>query len=167
MSDEGVTAPAARRWHILGFALLAAIGLYAVVVSVRLGLFRQGSPGVGLFPFLTAASMTAFALVSFVDAWRAPAEAAVEAADADRRRKVWRVGAYLAGLVFYALALDPLGFIVATILTVVFIVRYAERYPWRMTITLAVGTAAVCQVLFVIWLGAQLPTGYVWESLGL
>jgi putative tricarboxylic transport membrane protein len=165
MDDEGATAPAARRWHVVGFALLSAIGVYAVVVSLRLGLFRQGSPGEGLFPFLTAAAMTTFGLVSLFEAWRMPVDPAIADDDPDAIGRFWRVGSYLAGLVFYAVTLDPLGFIVATIVTVVFIVRYAERYGWRTTVALAVGTAVACHILFVTWLGALLPTGYVWDGL--
>ena len=74
-----------------------------------------------------------------------------------------RVGAYLVGLVFYATTLDALGFIVSTIVVVLFILRFAEGYSWRTTLVLAIGTAATCQVLFVRWLGAILPTGFLWD----
>ncbi len=76
-----------------------------------------------------------------------------------------RVAAYLGALVFYALALELLGFIVATSITVVFILRFAEHYPWRATAALAAGTVIGCQMLFVFWLGAVLPTGTLWADL--
>ena len=57
------------------------------------------------------------------------------------------------------------GFIISTIVTVVFILRFAERYAWTTTIALAVGTAAGCHLLFVYWLQAILPTGYLWDNL--
>jgi hypothetical protein len=34
-------------------AVLAGVGLVALAISLRLGLWRQSSPGEGLFPFLT------------------------------------------------------------------------------------------------------------------
>jgi hypothetical protein len=165
MSDERATGLAARSWHVLGFALLTATGIYAGIVSLRLGLWRQGSPGEGLFPFITAFSMTVFSLLGLAGARRARESAPPEARRATRQGAVLRIGAYLVGLVFYAATLDALGFIVSTIIAVVFIVRFAERYAWLPTLVLAAGTVATCQILFVTWLGAILPTGFVWDAL--
>ena len=76
-----------------------------------------------------------------------------------------RLGAYLAALIFYAAVLDALGFIVSTVLVVVFILRIAEGYGWRTTLAVAAGTAAGCHVLFVYWLGAILPAGFLWDRM--
>jgi putative tricarboxylic transport membrane protein len=161
--EDGSSPPAvAKRWHVLGFVLLVAAGAYAVAVALRLGLWRQNSPGEGLFPFLAAVSMTVFGLVGLAGVLRGQ-EASGQAAAADLRGTLLRVGAYLVGLVVYAGALDAFGFIVSTIVVVVFILRFAEGYSWRTTLALAVGTAAGCHVLFVRWLGAILPTGYLWD----
>lgn len=163
MSEEGAAAPAAPRWQVLGFVLLTAMGGYAVAVSLRLGLWRQGSPGEGLFPFITAVTMMTFSLIGLVGALRAVPRP--EATGAELRDAPLRIGVYVAGLVFYAAALDALGFIVSTIVAVVFILRCAERYSWLTAFALAAGTAAGCQVLFVTWLGAILPTGFLWDAL--
>lgn len=162
MEDGSSPPTVAKRWHVLGFVLLVAAGVYAVAVSLRLGLWRQNSPGEGLFPFLAAGSLTVFGLIGLAGVLRAP-ETPSGAGTDDLRGTLLRVGAYLVGLVFYAGALDALGFIVSTILAVLFIMRFAERYAWRTTLALAVGTAAACHVLFVRWLGAILPTGYLWD----
>ncbi len=76
-----------------------------------------------------------------------------------------RVAAYLGALVFYAGTLEVLGFIVATAIAITFILRFAERYSWRATLGLTLGTIVGCQVLFVLWLGAMLPTGTLWANL--
>ena len=144
--------------------MFTVAGLYAVGVALKLGLWRQNSPGEGLFPFITAVAMTAFAVTGLASAWRMPRTART-ASRGDLTQTLIRVAAYIFGLLFYALALNPLGFIVSTIVTVVFILRFAERYSWTVTLALAVGTAAGCQILFVIWLGAILPFGTLWESL--
>ncbi len=163
--DNGEPQPAvARRWHVLGFVLLTGAGLYAVVVSLKLGLWRQNSPGEGLFPFITALAMTVFGVTSLAGLLRASAATAAPAAGDARGSAYLRVGLYLAGLVFYAGLLDALGFIVSTVLAVIFILRFAERYGWGMSALIAIGTAATCQLLFVRWLGAILPTGFVWDK---
>lgn len=164
--DNGEPQPAvARRWHVLGFALLTGAGFYAVVVSLTLGLWRQNSPGEGLFPFITALAMTVFGLASLASLVRAQGATAAHAAnDGARGSAFQRVGLYLAGLVLYAGLLDAFGFILSTVLAVTFILRFAERYAWGMSALIAIGTAATCQVLFVRWLGAILPTGFVWDK---
>ena len=58
------------------------------------------------------------------------------------------MGFYVAVLLFYALTLQSLGFIVATIVSVAAILRFAERYSWVATLAIAIGAAAACHVLF-------------------
>jgi energy-converting hydrogenase Eha subunit E len=166
VEESGQPAAIARKWHVLGFVLLAGAGAYAVAVSLELGLWRQKSPGEGLFPFITAVAVTIFSLVGLAGTLRT--HDTPSRADPDKgemRATLWRVGAYLVGLVFYALALDALGFIASTIIVVVFILRLAEQYSWRTTLVLAFGATAGCQLLFVRWLGASLPAGYLWDML--
>jgi Tripartite tricarboxylate transporter TctB family len=152
-----VASPRAR---LIGHAVLAAIALVALVISLRLGLWRQNSPGEGLFPFLTALAMLTFSAAGLARDWLALKGAQGHAAG-DRSGLI-RVAAYLGALIFYAASLEFLGFIVASAVTLVFILRFAERYSWLATLALTAGTVIGCQVLFVLWLGAILPAGTLW-----
>jgi Tripartite tricarboxylate transporter TctB family len=163
-TSDPVTTTVGRPWHILGFVLLTAAGAYAIGVALSLGLWRQNSPGEGLFPFIAATFVTVFSLGCLVGTWRARAMPAGPA-DTALRATLLRVGAYLAGLIVYAATLDALGFSVATVLVVTFILRVAEGYPWRTTLVLSIGAAVICHILFVRWLGAILPTGYLWDGI--
>ena len=159
-SADSTDAPASRAARLAGFAVLGALGLYALYVAVNLGLWRGRSPGEGLFPFITAAGMIAFSASGIALALRAPREQSIEPAE---RPHIVRMGFYVAVLLFYALTLQSLGFIVATIVSVAAILRFAERYSWVATLIIAIGAAAACHVLFGVWLGAILPTGTLWE----
>ena len=161
MSDESTPAPpASRSARLIGFAVLGALGVYALIVAINLGLWRGRSPGEGLFPFITAAGMIVFSITGAAIALRQPRDATQEAPE---RTQFWRMGFYVAALLFYALTLESLGFIVATIVSVAAILRFAERYSWVVTLVIAIGAAAACHVLFGLWLGAILPTGTLWE----
>jgi hypothetical protein len=162
MSDDGAASPpASRTGRLVGFAVLGAIGLYALYVALTLGLWRGRSPGEGLFPFITAAGMLAFSVIGIVTAL---ADRRDEPAQAESGQ-LWRMGAYVAALLFYALTLEHLGFIAATIISTAAILRFAERYSWAMTLAIAAGAAAACHLVFGIWLGAMLPVGTLWERL--
>jgi hypothetical protein len=160
VSKQGRGAPAWDR--LAGHGVLAAVGVVALVISLRLGTWRQGSPGEGLFPFLTALAMVVFGAAGLAHDWMRRERAQVPARSS--RAGLARVAAYLGALIFYAASLELLGFIAATSITVIFILRFAERYSWPATLALTAGTVIGCQVLFVLWLGAVLPTGTLWAD---
>ncbi len=161
--SEQTPAPASPRGRLIGHAVLLAAGVVAFAISLRLGVWRQSSPGEGLFPFLCALAMMVFSAAGLVQDWIKLKAAPIHAAG-DRSGLI-RVAAYLGALVFYAATLEFLGFIVATAIAITFILRFAERYSWRATLALTAATILGCQVLFVLWLGAILPTGALWENL--
>ena len=142
--------------------MLAGIGLVALAISLRLGLWRQSSPGEGLFPFLTALAMVAFSVAGLVRDWMK--RAAAPARTVRDRTGLIRVGAYLGALVLYAVSLEFLGFIVATAVTITFILP-SRALSRAASLALTSGTVVGCQVLFELWLGAMLPTGTLWADL--
>lgn len=163
MTDSVDSPPATRTARLIGFMIVGAVGLYALTVAIELGLWRGRSPGEGLFPFITAFGMIAFSAAGIVIT---RADNRPEVAESTDWGRLWRMGAYVAALLFYALTLESLGFIVATIISVAAILRFAERYSWLATLAIAAGAAAACHVLFGLWLGAILPTGTLWERFG-
>ncbi len=167
MDEAGQTRVAERKWHLLGFLLIGAAGLYAVVNSLALGLWRQNSPGEGLFPFIAATAVTTFSALGLAAVLLRTGDDPLQSGETEGglRSTILRVAAYLAGLIFYAVVLDALGFIVSTVLVVVFILKIAEGYGWLATVALAVGTSAACHILFVTALGALLPTGHLWDRM--
>src|SRR5262245_11661674 len=113
MSNEPTDAPVARRWHIAGMLLLTALGIYAVAVALKLGLWRQNSPGDGRLPVIAAWSMTAFTVIVLVSAISMEDRPITEGA-ADSGAKLNHAAAHLLSLVYYSVALDPLGFEAST-----------------------------------------------------
>ena len=167
MDEGGQTRVAARKWQVLGFVLIGAAGVYAVANSLVLGLWRQNSPGEGLFPFIAAMAVTAFSALGLAAALLRTGDDSLRSAETEGglRSALLRVAAYLAALIFYAAVLDALGFITSTILVVVFILKIAEGYGWLATVALAAGTSVACHALFVTALGALLPTGHLWDRM--
>jgi putative tricarboxylic transport membrane protein len=136
------------------------LGLGAVLLAVPLGLASWGfglgsprSPGPGFWPILVTLSIAGLgaALVLRPDRdLRAPSSA-------DSR---WpSLGLALATLGFFVLALEPLGYPMATGLLLLVQWRWVEGRPWRMSLLMAFAAAAVSFVLFRFLLRVPLPAG--------
>ena len=79
-------------------------------------------------------------------------------ADAGGFRKV---GLTAGALVAFAFLLAPLGFPLATLASVVFLLRAIEPQRWGLTLTLSIATMVLCVLMFQVWLQVQFPEGPV------
>jgi hypothetical protein len=69
------------------------------------------------------------------------------------------VAGTLASLLVYALVLERLGFLVATIGLLLFFFRVLQRQSWLVAVTGSVATSLAAYLVFRIWLGVNLPGG--------
>jgi putative tricarboxylic transport membrane protein len=134
---------------LLLFAVLAA------VESVRLlplGIVRN--PGPGFFPWWVSLALGLLALVllghSLVPG---------QATRADSEGRFLRVAGVLAVLAVYALALEFVGYPIATFALVLFMLRVTEPHRWPVALGMAVLAAGGSYVLFAVWLAVPLPAG--------
>jgi putative tricarboxylic transport membrane protein len=65
----------------------------------------------------------------------------------------------LASLAFYVIALEPLGYLIATVLLLLVQLRWVEDRPWRSSLTIAAVSSAVSLVIFRTLLKVPLPLG--------
>jgi putative tricarboxylic transport membrane protein len=68
-----------------------------------------------------------------------------------------RVAVVFAALALYVIALPFLGFLFATALFVLFLLRALGRYSWTRTLILTGSIAGGCALVFERWLGMPLP----------
>ena len=155
----------ARRWHVCGLLLLTAAGIGALIEAWRLGLWRQNSPGEGLFPFLAAVAVTGLALFGLVSAARMAEPSRAASSTDEQGATIKRIAWYLIGLGFYVGAIEPLGIAVSTVLVVALILRFAERHSVLESLGIAIATAVGCELIVALWPGAGLPRGWLWDRL--
>ena len=129
--------------------VLAALGVLALVEAVRI---RDAWSGARLMPVVVGAALVILGGAHVVS----PVVAAVEWPDAPGWR---RVGLVLGGLILYVIAMPWLGFLLATALFVLLVVRALGQYTWTMTLVLTAAVAAGSWVVFKHWLGMPLPSG--------
>jgi putative tricarboxylic transport membrane protein len=140
----------------LAAAVLLAFGLAGALEAGRLAIGDPAHPGPGFFPFWLALLLCLVAVALFLRASPAPvAPGPAAPAPAARGKAVMA----LATSVVYAFALEPLGFLLTTLLFLVVLLRAVERRSWLSTVTVAAATAVASHVVFKVWLDIQLPAG--------
>ena len=137
-----------RRIPLVCGAFLVALGAVALVETFRL---RDGWLGARLMPAVVGASLVILGLAhravpAVAPEWPGPAGGA-------------RVVGVLALLTAYVVALPWLGFLPATALLVLPLVRALGGWSWPLTLVTTAAIAVACHVVFKHWLGMPLPPG--------
>lgn len=135
------------------------IGLVIAFFSLKYGLGSLSSPGPGFLPFLTGLTIIGLSLTVFLQQ--------IKKKGRERTRDLWTrahwpsVLMVLGALVLYTLLFNFLGFILDTFLLIAFLLRIMEPMGWPKVLFGAVCAAGGSYVVFQLWLGAQLPKGFL------
>lgn len=131
-----------------------ALGAAAAAHAWQIGLAGPSGPESGLFPLIAGAIIAGAGLTLLLR----PASAA-RAPQWPRGSAMGRVAGVVAGIALMAVGVDYLGFVVASAVTMMVLLRTIERSSWIESISLAVGSVAVVVLLFGQVLGMPLPRG--------
>ena len=138
------------------------LGAGAVLLAVPVGLAAWGygvgsprSPGAGFWPLLIAATMAGLGLSLVLRPAHAPSTGMTSVS------RWGRFGVALGTLAFYAAALEPLGYLLATAVLLFVQFRWVESRSWRMSAWTAAVTALVTLLLFRTLLKVPLPVGVI------
>ena len=114
-------------------------------------------PQAGFFPKILALLLMLLALLSFIEprSFRESEQEATQISAAN-----WfRLGIILAGLAGFALLLERLGFLLASFLLMVSLLRAVEAQSWPRMILTGFLAAVISYLIFARLLGVALPTG--------
>ena len=153
---------------LIGSLFWIAFGIFFITGSLKAGLIRKGIPGPGFVPFISAIVLISLALSIFILSLRATKEGERDIEkDYFRPKKGSFAKSSIALLVLFAYGffLEYSGYLLTTLIFMLFATRLVEPPKWRTSFIVAVMTAVVSYILFVIVLGIQLPPG-VWEFKG-
>jgi putative tricarboxylic transport membrane protein len=145
----GNTSAAVRRTDLVCGGCLVALGALSLVEALRL---RDDWQGAKLVPALVGAVLVLLGVAHL----RARATEPPAWPDAVNAR---RVVVMFVVLVLYVAVLPWLGFLPATVLFVLVLVRSLGTYSWTRSIVVTMAIAAGTHVVFKHWLGMPLPAG--------
>lgn len=138
-----------RRTNLACGGVLVALGALALVEALRV---RDEWQGARLMPAVVGGLLL---LLGAAHPWARPVAHAEWPEPPGGRR----VGAVFAVLVLYVVALPWLGFLPATALFLLALLRALGAFSWVGAIALTVAIALGTHVVFRHWLGMPLPSG--------
>jgi len=133
----------------LGSLALAGAGGVGLASGYEYGLWDLGAPGPGFFPIVAGGALLLLALATLAER-EGPAEDGVF---------IRRLLGYVAGLVGFALAMEPLGALPAVAVLFVWLLGAVEGLSWRAVASTTVVATAGAWLLFDRLLNVPLPRG--------
>jgi putative tricarboxylic transport membrane protein len=141
-------------WFFLGWVL--------TYLSHRLGLGTLTNPGPGFLPFWCGLFLSGLSLVVFLRGKLDHQKGRSKALRALWAGMHWAKGVYvILALLIYTLAFTHIGFVLSTILLLLFLFKAIEPEKWTIAIGGAILASLVCFVVFSLWLDVQLPRGFI------
>jgi len=125
--------------------------------SYRLGLGTVYQPGPGFLFFWTGIVVALLALVVVVKSFMAGPEEAQERLFT--KGSVAKVVYVLLALFLYAVLIEPIGFIIVTLLLFLFLLGVIEKKGWLYTCLMSILVTGLAYLVFETALQSQLPKG--------
>jgi putative tricarboxylic transport membrane protein len=149
-----------KRRDIISSLFWMAMGIGISYGGYDLDLGSLRDPGSGFMFFWVGLFMIGLSLIIFIAAVR-------EKSTKGELKVFWteirwkKVVSVLAALFIYAYVLTPLGFIPTTILLLIFLFKAVDPQKWSWAILGAIVCTLAAYGLFQLWLGCQLPQGFL------
>ncbi len=138
---------------------LLILGVLIVVESLRLPIGTPQEPGAGFYPLLTGSAIAFLsALLLSARLLSRRGEKAIDAKSGGFPRLA-KLAVTIGGLLAYTFTLNSLGFLLATFLFMILMLKVIEPVRWRTVLTTAFLTAVGSYLLFEVFLQAQMPEG--------
>lgn len=139
-------------WIILGIVLF--------IGSIKLGLGTLHQPGSGFLPSLTGGSLVLLGLILilykiYIEQTKKKSEFIGISATKFGKKRVYSFVA----LCMYALLLETLGFIIATLLLLFFLFKIMNPRKWLNPILISFITVILSYLIFYSWLRINFPKG--------
>jgi putative tricarboxylic transport membrane protein len=134
--------------HLLTAGVPMALGAFAIVASLQLGVGTLTAPSAGMWPLVASVVLVLGSLAVLLS----PAE------DGDPFTSTSRhILVVLAALAVFVVLFVQFGFVLPAVLLLVFWLRWVSNESWTMTLLVAVGATGVLYVLFDVALGVPFP----------
>lgn len=163
MNESGGAGPSHRSVEAGVAIVIAAIGLIAIIGSLRVGVgWGAEGPQAGFFPFYIGLIVLISCAVNLVQLFAAANDGAVFA-NWSQLRQVMSV---VVPTAVYVTVIPYTGIYVASMLLIAVFMIWLGKYRWTVAIPVAIGVPIVTFMMFEIWFLVPLPKGPLEQLLG-
>jgi putative tricarboxylic transport membrane protein len=142
----------------------AALGVVVMLGSLQVGIgWGPEGPQAGFFPFYVGLIILLSSAINLVKAWN-EVEPEQRFASYSQLRSVLSV---VIPTAVYVVAMPYLGIYITSAILIGGFMRWLGRYPWRLTLAIAIGTPLLIYLAFEKWFLVPLPKGPIEDWLGL
>ncbi len=131
-----------------------------IIESYRLGLGRLHQPGPGSVFFCAGIFLGVLSLVTILRA-RGQKEAEQPGTSILGEQSKTKIVLVLIAVFLYAIFMEKLGFVLVTLLLLIFLLLFIERKGWFYSILASLLMTTGAYLIFEIWLKSQLPKGWL------
>ena len=148
-----------KRWDERASVIGIVLGIVVIVAALRMPFGAWNSPGPAFLPVGAGVLLILLCLACGINARRTTDP------EYARMPSPWiiphwhRAVTVLLALLVYALLLDTLGYLVATFILMIALLRVLEPPGWPMTLVAAALITGTTYVVFGKWLMVQFPRG--------
>ena len=135
---------------------LILLGLFAVIQAGRMGIGSFSRPGPGLFPFLSGILLSTLSLISLI---RSNVKGVRKPPERMQVTNLLKVLCVLGTVLFFRFSLPFLGYLFASFVLLVVLIKIVGDRKWPQTILWAAVFSGVSYILFCRWLMVQFPQG--------
>ena len=162
-SQEAGPGPSHRKVEI-GLAIATGLfGVLAMVGSLQVGInWGVEGPKAGFFPFYVGLVILISSAINLVMALKETDDHRF--ADWGQLRSVMSV---VVPTTIYVAVLPIIGIYVGSLLLIAAFMKWLGRYPWPLTLAVAIGVPLVTYFMFEKWFLVPLPKGPIEDWLGL
>jgi putative tricarboxylic transport membrane protein len=133
--------------------------IFAIFIGVQASRFPFGSlrrVGPGFFPLVLALLLAVLSLTLFIKAMRRQEAKPI---DWPGRQAALALGLVVAAVFGYSLLLNPLGFLLTTLLFCLVVYKFSDPYGRFGPIVASLIATFASILFFKVWLGIPFPTG--------
>ncbi len=152
-----------RKDFISSISLLV-LGLLLFGGSIRLSVWTGSGPQEGFFPLIVALiiiALSSWILARELFLVRERAEEFGSQKKGENTASIAKVSFYAIAMLLYWVLMPTVGFVVTSALFLLFILRFAERQSWKITLWVGLASILTSYLLFIYFLKVPLPKGFL------
>jgi len=134
--------------------------LIVIIESYRLGLGTLHRPGPGFVFFWAGIFLGILSLVTVFRAWGSRKGEEPEMLTLGKQNTM-KIVLVLISVFLYAIFMEKLGFILVTLLLLIFLLLFIEKKSWLYSTLVSIAMTASAYLIFEVWLKSQLPKGFL------